>query len=162
MAERVKPVPEGHHTVTPHLVVRGGADAIEFYKKAFEAVELSRMEMPDGRIAHAEIRIGDSPVMLSDEFPEWGSQSPLSLGGCPGGVFIYVEKVDEVFDRAVAAGAEVKMAPADQFWGDRFGKVTDPFGHLWAIATRIEDLTDEEIHARAAQWHAQASAAAEG
>jgi PhnB protein len=161
MAEGVKSVPEGYHTVTPHLVIRGAAEAIEFYKRAFGAVELMRMAMPDGKVSHAEIRIGDSPVMISDEFPEWGSVSPQSLGGCPGGVFLYVDNVDEVFDRAVGAGAEVKMAVADQFWGDRFGKVVDPYGHLWAIATHVEDLTPDEISARAAQFMAQAAGGAD-
>ena len=153
----VKPVPDGYHTVTPHLVVRGCAEAIEFYSKAFGATELMRMPMPDGKIAHAEIRIGDSPVMLSDEAPDWGSLSPQSIGGCPGGVFLYVENVDAVFQQAVDAGAEVKMPVTDMFWGDRFGKVTDPFGHLWALATHTEDLTVEEIQERSAKFMAQAA-----
>ena len=157
MADGVKPVPEGYHTVTPHLVIRGAAEAIEFYKKAFGAEELMRMPMPDGKIAHAEIKIGDSILMLSEEFPEYGAVSPQSLGGCPGGVFLYVENVDALFAQAVGAGAEVKMPVADQFWGDRYGKLVDPFGHLWAIGTHVEDLTPEEIGRRAAAAMGQAA-----
>lgn len=157
MTEAVKPIPDGYHTVTPHLVVRGAADAVEFYKKAFGAEEVFRMPMPDGKLAHAEIRIGDSIIMLSDEFPEWGSKSPLTLGGCPGGLLIYVGNVDEAFARAMEAGAEVTMPVADQFWGDRYGKLADPFGHTWALATHKEDLTPEEIGQRASAWMAQAA-----
>jgi PhnB protein len=158
MTERVKAVPDGYHTLTPQLVVRGAARAIDFYKHVFGAEEVMRMTAPDGQsISHAEIRIGNSPLMLSDEFPEWGSRAPESSESQPFGLFLYVEDVDVVFERAVAAGATVKMAVADQFWGDRFGKVTDPFGHAWSIATHTEDVTSEEIEARAAAFFSQAS-----
>ncbi|MBM3774932.1 MAG: VOC family protein [Acidobacteria bacterium] len=144
----VKPVPEGFHTATPYLAVRGASAAIEFYKRAFSAQEISRMTGPDGKVAHAEIRIGDSPVMLADEAPEWGNQSPAALGGTPVNIFLYVPDVDTVYQRALDAGAQSRMAPADMFWGDRFSKITDPFGHEWGIATHIEDVAPEEMKKR--------------
>jgi PhnB protein len=144
-----RPIPEGFHTLTPHLVVRGAATAIDFYKKAFGAQEVMRMALPDGKtIGHAEIRIGDSLVFLADEFP--GCQpSPQGLGGSPVTLNLYVEDCDAVFDRAVAAGAQVRMPPADMFWGDRYGQVVDPFGHIWALATHKEDVPPDELAQRA-------------
>ena len=147
----VKAKPEGYHTVTPHLIVRGGAKALEFYRAAFGAEETVRMPGPDGRLMHAEMRIGDSVVMLSDEFPEPGSKSPQSLGGCSGGIFLYVDNVDAAFKRAVDAGCAAKMPPTDMFWGDRFARLTDPFGHAWAMATHVEDVPPEEMKRRRQQ-----------
>ena len=148
--KRVKPVPEGYHTVTPYLTVRGADRAIDFYKRAFGAKELMRMRGPDGkRIMHAEIQVGDSIVFLSDEHPEMGSRSPESLGGVPGYLYLYVDDVDGTFKRAVDAGAKALMPVADMFWGDRFGKLADPFGHEWGLSTHKEDLTPEVIGRRA-------------
>jgi PhnB protein len=143
-----KPIPEGYHTVTPYLAVDDAADAIEYYKKAFGAKERMRMKAPDGKIGHAEIEIGDSLVMLSDPFPQASTRPPKELGGTSASVFLYVEDVDAVVKQAVDSGATITMEVADQFWGDRFGTVTDPFGHLWSIATHVEDLTEEEIAER--------------
>src|SRR5437867_5578197 len=148
MAKAVKPIPDGFHTVTPALTVRGAAQAIEFYKKAFGAEEVERITGPDGRVAHAEIRIGDSILMLGDEAPQWGSLSPQSLNGTPTSFYLYVKDVDAAFKRAVDAGAQVKMPVDNMFWGDRHGSVADPFGHVWSIATRKEDLTSAEIEKR--------------
>ena len=141
---KVKPVPEGMHSVTPHLICAGAADAIEFYKKAFGAVEEARLPGPGGRIMHAMIRIGDSAVMLVDEMPEWGALGPKSLKGSPVTVHLYVENADATFERAVKAGAKVTMPLADQFWGDRYGKLVDPFGHHWSVATHVRDVSMEE------------------
>ncbi len=153
----VKSVPDGFHSVTPHLVVRGAAAAIEFYKKAFGATEVMRMTMPDGKaVGHAEIKIGDSLIMIADEFPQ--CQSPQALGGSPVTLGLYVEDCDAVFQRAVAAGAQVRMPPADMFWGDRYGQVTDPFGHIWSIATHKEDVAPEEMGRRAQAAFAQMGA----
>jgi len=127
----VKPIPDGYHTVTPYLVVKGAASAIDFYKKAFGATELMRMAGPDGRVGHAEIRIGDSPIMLADEFPEMGFKGPQSLGGSAVGILLYVKDVDTLFNQAVAAGGKVSRPVKDQFYGDRSGTLTDPFGHVW-------------------------------
>jgi uncharacterized glyoxalase superfamily protein PhnB len=135
MATQVKAIPDGYHTVTPYLAIRGAAEAIEFYQRAFGATETCRMPGPDGRLMHAEIRIGDSNVMLGDECPEMGALSPLSRGGATGGLCLYVPDVDASFGRAVGAGATVKMPPMDMFWGDRYCKVVDPFGHEWSLAT---------------------------
>lgn len=148
MAGKVAPVPEGYHTVTPSLIVTDSAKAIEFYKRAFGAEELYRMAMPDGRVMHAEIAIGNSRIMMSDEFPDMGMRSPQSLGGTHGGMHIYVENVDAAFQRAIDAGATVQMPPADMFWGDRYAKVGDPFGHSWGLATHQEDLSPEEMTRR--------------
>ena len=141
MAGKLKAVPEGMHTITPHLIVRDGAKAIEFYKKAFGA-EVKRIhQTPDGRVTHAELKIGDSRLMLGDEFPGMGScQSPQTLGGTTATINIYTENVDQLFDRAVAAGATVTIPLAKQFWGDRCGQVKDPFGHAWALGQEIEDV----------------------
>jgi len=148
MASKVNPIPEGYHTATPYLIVKDAARAIEFYKKAFGAIELMRMTQQDGRIGHAEIKIGDSPIMLADEFPEMGARSPAALGGSPVSVLLYVQDVDAVFNQAVAAGAKVTRPVKDQFYGDRSGGVTDPFGHQWHIATHKEDVTPEEMKRR--------------
>ena len=149
-AQVVRPIPEGYHTLNPTLVVRNGAEAIEFYKRAFGAQELGRMTSPDGKaIWHAELQIGDSRLMLSDEFPEMSdSHSPKTLGGTASSIHLYVEDADAVFQRAVDAGAAVSMPLMDAFWGDRYGKVTDPFGHSWGIATRKEEVSEEEMHRR--------------
>ena len=146
----VQPIPEGMRTVTPHLICEGAADAIEFYKKAFDAVENGRMPSPDGRIMHAQIRIGDSVVMLVDAFPEMGGVGPKALNGSPVTIHLYVEDADKVFDQAVAAGATVRMPPADMFWGDRYGQIVDPFGHVWSIATHKHDYTPEQMQANMA------------
>ena len=143
----VKPVPEGYHTVTPYLIVKGAARAIDFYKQAFGATEMFRMAGPDGKIGHAEIKIGDSPIMLADETAE--HRGPESLGGTPITLMIYVEDVDRVFNQAVSAGAKVQRPVADQFYGDRTGGVTDPFGHIWYIATHKEDVAPDEMMERA-------------
>jgi len=151
MAKTVKAIPEGYRSVTPHLVVRGAARAIEFYKRAFGAEEAMRIPSRDGqKVMHAELRIGDSLVFLNDEFPEMGARAPESLGGTPVTLHLYVQDADAVFARAVAAGARPLMPLQDMFWGDRYGKVADPFGHEWAIATHKEDLTPEEIGKRVA------------
>ena len=147
MASRIKEIPKGFHSVTPYLTVTDSARAIDFYKRAFGAEELYRVDGPDGKVAHAEIRIGDSIVMLSDEMPGW-SRSPQSLGGTPVNIFLYVKDVDGVFNRAVAAGAKVAMPVSDMFWGDRYGQVTDPFGHSWSLATHKEDVPLEELRER--------------
>ncbi len=144
-----KPVPDGYHTVTPYLTVENAADAIEFYKRAFGAEETVRMGAPDGSIGHAELQIGDSKVMLSDPFPQSTVRPPTERGGPTASVFLYVEDVDAAFKRAVDAGATVEMALEDMFWGDRFGTVTDPFGHVWSMATHVEDVSPEEIEERA-------------
>lgn len=150
MTGRVKPIPEGYHTATPYLIVRDAARAIEFYKKAFGATELMRMADPSGKVMHAEIRIGNSPIMLADEVPEMGARGPESLGGSPVSILLYVEDVDALFSQAVAAGAKVQRPVKDQFYGDRSGGVTDPFGHVWYIATHKEDVSPEEMRKRAA------------
>ncbi len=153
----VTPIPEGYHTVTPYLVVDGAAEAIEFYKRAFGAQELFRMASPDGQaVWHAEIQIGDSRLMLGDEFPEMGDyRAPKSLGGTTASLHIYVEDADAAFQRAVEAGATVSMPLEDAFWGDRYGKVTDPFGHQWGIATRQEEVSEEEMQRRAQAFACQ-------
>ena len=146
------PIPEGHHTITPHLVIKGASEAIEFYKRAFGAEELSRMPFPgpDGQVklGHADLRIGDSRLFLADEFPEQGATGPS--GSSPVTIHMYVTDADAVFDRAVKAGATAQMPPADMFWGDRYARVVDPFGHHWSIATHLEDLTPEQMQQRMA------------
>lgn len=141
----VKAIPDGYHTLTPYMTVRDAARAIEFYKQAFGAVEKGVMKGPDGKVMHAELRIGDSLFMLADEFPQYGSLSPLSTGGSGMGLHIYVEDVDSAFDRAVKAGAKTEMPVTDMFWGDRYGKLADPFGHKWSIATHKRDMSREEM-----------------
>lgn len=144
----VQPIPEGYNTVSPYLAVDDAERAIEYYKKAFGAEETVRMNAPDGRIGHAELKIGDSHIMLSDPFPQSSTKPPTELGGTSVSIFMYVEDVDAVVQKAVDQGATVTMEVEDQFWGDRFGSITDPFGHNWSIATHIEDLTPEEIEER--------------
>ena len=148
---QVKPIPEGMHTVTPLLVCAGAADAIGFYVKAFGAIELGRMPGPDGKLMHAQVKIGDSILMLVDEMPEWGALGPKALKGTPVTIHLSVTDVDAAFAQAVAAGATAKMPPAEMFWGDRYGQVEDPFGHKWSLATHTRDLTDAQIKEGMAQ-----------
>jgi PhnB protein len=158
---KVSPIPAGYHTVTPYVIVKGASDAIEYYKTAFGATEKYRMSGPDGRVGHAELLIGNSHVMLADECPAMGAFAPKPEGGIPMSLCLYVEDVDTVFNRAVAAGATVKKAVMDMPYGDRSGTLVDPFGHVWTIATHIEDLTHEEINARMQAWMKKPSAALE-
>ena len=151
MAGKVNPIPEGYRTITPYLVIKGAGEAIDFYVKAFGAVEVVRMPGPGGSVMHGEVRIGDSMLMLSDEFPDWGQLGPISRGGAAGSGMLYVDDCDAAFKRAVEAGCTAKMPPTDEFWGDRFAKVADPFGHEWAIATHVEDVTPEEMQRRMAE-----------
>ncbi len=146
----VKPIPEGYHAVSPALTIDGATEAIDFYKRAFGATERLRMPGPEGQIAHAELEIGDSVVMLSDPFPQSTVKPPSQLGGTSVGIFVYVEDVDAVFQQAVNAGATATMPVEDMFWGDRFGQVADPFGHTWQIATHKEDVSPEELAERGA------------
>jgi PhnB protein len=145
MPTAVKPIPDGMHSLTPHLVCAGAGDAIEFYKKAFNAVELMRLPGPGGKLMHAAVRIGDSMLMLVDESPEWGALGPKSLKGSPVTIHLQVANVDEVVERAVAAGAKVTMPVADAFWGDRYGQLEDPFGHHWSVATHVRDMSPQQI-----------------
>jgi PhnB protein len=145
----VKRIPDGYHTATPYLICGGAAKALDFYKKAFGAKERMRHEM-GGRVGHAEIEIGDSVIMLADEFPEMGAKGPHTIGGSPVGICLYVENADAVFQRAIAAGAKEERPLKDQFYGDRSGSLIDPFGHKWTIATHIEDVTPEEMQKRMA------------
>jgi PhnB protein len=150
MTDNVKPIPDGYHTVTPYLTIKNAAAALDFYKQAFGAEECFRMTDPQGKIGHAEIRIGDSSIMLCDEFPEMGGTSPDTLGGSPVMIHLYVEQVDALVDRAVKAGGRLERPVADQFYGDRAGMVVDPFGHKWWIATHVEEVAPDEIKKRAA------------
>lgn len=154
MANTVKAIPEGSEGATPYLSIKGAADAIEFYKKAFGATETMRMAGPDGRIAHAEIKIGKARIMLADEHPEIRFLSPRTLGGSPVTIHIYVEDIDALAAQAEAAGAKVVRAVADQFYGDRTGQFEDPFGHVWHFATHKEDISKEEMQKRAAAFSA--------
>jgi PhnB protein len=147
-----KPIPEGYRAITPYLIVQGAAQAIDFYKHCFGAIETVRMPDPKGKIGHAEIKIGDSMVMLADEHPEMGYRGPHSLGGSSVSILLYIDEVDAVFERAVKAGATVMRPLADQFYGDRSGTLQDPFGHLWTIATHIEDVAPEEMKRRMQTW----------
>jgi PhnB protein len=151
----LKSPPAGYHSVTPSIIVRGASEAIDFYKRAFGAEEVGRMPGPDGKIMHAEIRIGDSLLMLSDENPQWGALSPLSTNGLSSSLHIYVDDADAAFERALRAGATVRYPIEDAFWGDRYGKVTDPFGHEWGIATRMKELSSDEVRRAAEAWMAQ-------
>jgi PhnB protein len=148
MPTKAKPIPVGYHSVTPYLTVNDAARAIDFYKRAFGAKEVMRMDGPPGKIAHAELDIGDSKLMLSDEMPGGSTRSPQSVGGTTASVFLYVEDVDSVYKQAVSAGAKAEMPPSDMFWGDRFGKLIDPFGHSWSLATHIEDVAPDEMARR--------------
>ncbi len=157
MSEKVKSVPDGYHSLTPYLIVNDAARAIEFYKEVFGAAEIMRLDAPGGKVGHAELKIGDSIMMLSDECEETGQRNPQTLGGTPVGLMLYVEDVDTVVGRAVSAGAKLVRPVADQFYGDRMGGVEDPFGHSWYVATHVEDVPPEEMERRVAAMH-QASA----
>lgn len=149
MAGKVKAVPEGTHTITAHLSVREASKAVEFYEKAFGAQLRALHKTPDGKVMHASLKIGDSSLLLADEFPGAGCPSPQTLGGSPVVLNIYVEDVDKLFNQAVAAGAKVTMPLANQFWGDRYGQIVDPFGHTWALGSHVEDVAPEELERRA-------------
>jgi uncharacterized glyoxalase superfamily protein PhnB len=152
MTATTKPIPEGFHAVTPHLVVRGAVEAIDYYKRAFGAVERFRMAGPDGKsIMHAELVIGDSIIFLCDEMPDMDCRSPAALQGTPVSIHLYVDDADAVFSRAVSAGGRVTMPLQDMFWGDRFGEIEDPYGHRWSIASHVEDVPPEEIERRGAE-----------
>jgi PhnB protein len=155
MANPVKPIPDFYRAATPYLVVRGAAKAIDFYKQAFGATEYLRMPGPNGTVMHAEVRIGSAPIMLTEEMPQWGAKSPEAFGGSPVFILIYVENVDAVFAQAVAAGAKVMRPVQDQFYGDRAGTLTDPFGHSWTIATHKEDVPHDQLEKRAAAMRAE-------
>ena len=148
MAKQVNPIPTGYHAATPYLTLNDSARAIDFYKRAFNAQEVMRMAAPNGKIGHAEIRIGDSVIMLGDEMPGSTTRSPQSLGGTASGIFLYVDNADVVFNQAVAAGAQVEAPLENMFWGDRYGRLKDPFGHSWSVATHIEDVAPEEMSKR--------------
>jgi len=149
MAKAVTPVPEGFHTVTPHLVIKGAAAAIDFYKRAFGAEVVARMDGPGGTVGHAELKIGDSIIFLADEFPGGPTKSPQTLGGTTASLHLYVPDVDATFQQAISAGGRESMPVTDMFWGDRFGQLHDPFGHSWSVATRKEILTPQETEQRA-------------
>jgi len=157
--KKVAPIPAGYYTLTPYLVCRGAAKAIEFYKKAFDAKEKVRMPAPDGSIAHAELKIGNSVVMLGDENPAMGQTAPETVGGTATGLFIYTANVDKAYAKAIAAGAKAEQPPTDMFWGDRYAKLSDPFGHKWSMATHIEDMSPKEMAKRGAEAMAQMAAA---
>jgi uncharacterized glyoxalase superfamily protein PhnB len=144
---RVQPIPPGMHSLTPHLVCHSGVDALLFYVKAFNAVEVARLTGPDGRLMHADIRIGDSHLMLVDEYPEQGMLGPYALKGSPVTIHLYVEDVDAAMAQAAEAGARITMPAADMFWGDRYGRLEDPFGHQWSVATHVRDVSQQEIDA---------------
>jgi PhnB protein len=154
----VSAIPAGYHSITPYITVVGVPKAIEFYKAAFGATEGVRLDMPDGSVAHAELKIGDSHLMLGEENPAWGNKSPHTLGGTPAGAMLYMEDCDAVFARAVELGATVIMPVSDQFYGDRCGTINCPFGHKWTIATHIEDLTQEQMKQRMDEWVASQGA----
>lgn len=157
MPNQVQPIPKGYHSVTPYLVVNDAKRAMDYYQRAFGAREIMRMDGPAGKIAHAELRIGDSVIMLSDEMPGAGCRAPSSVGGSTAGIFLYVENVDTVFKQAVSAGAKADTPPADMFWGDRYGKLTDPFGHSWSLATHKEDVAPAEMAKRTKEAMAKMS-----
>ena len=160
MAKRVQAVPKGYHTVTPSLVVNGAAKAIDFYKRALEAQEVSRFPSPDGKtLMHAELKIGDSTIMLGDEMPDQGGRGPKSIGGTPVAFFVYKENVDDAWKKAIAAGGKPVMELTDQFWGDRSGCFEDPFGHKWWLAQHIKDMTPEEMKSAAEEFFSHAAQA---
>jgi PhnB protein len=151
-------IPKGYHTATPYMTVRDAAGAIEFYKRAFGAANPVRMDGPDGKVMHAELIIGDSHIMMGEENPQMGMPAPPTVGGSASGIMLYVPNVDQVFARAVAAGAKVEMPVADQFWGDRYGKLVDPYGHKWSVATHVEDMTQKEMARRGDEFMKQFAA----
>ena len=155
VGSKVKAVPKGYHTLTPGLTVKDAAKAIDFYKKAFNAVERSRMAGPDGRVMHAELEIGDSLIMIGEEMPERGVRGPKSIGGSGVSLNLYLNDADATFKQAVDAGAKALQPVALMFWGDRYGKVEDPYGHVWGLCTRVEDLSPEEIDRRGQEWMSQ-------
>lgn len=157
MPGQVRPIPQGFRAVTPYLTLNDAARAIDFYKRAFGAQELSRMEAPGGKIGHAEIKIGDSIIMLADEMPNTSVRSPLSLNGTTGGIYLYVENADAIFNQAVSAGAHVEAPLTDMFWGDRYGRLKDPFGHSWSVATHKEDVAPAEMSKRMQEFAARMS-----
>ncbi len=159
MAKNVKAVPTGLHTLTPHLVVRDAARALDFYRQAFGAEIKGIHHTPDGKVMHAEIKIGDSMVFLADEFPGGSCKSPQTLGGTSFTLNMYTENVDQLFNRAVSAGAERIMPPANQFWGDRYGQVKDPFGYVWALSQHVEDVSEEELERRGREFYEQMTTA---
>ena len=150
MSTTVKAIPDGYHAVTPYLIIKGAANALEYYKQAFGATELFRMAQPDGRIGHAEIQIGDSRIMLADEYPEMTYVSPTTLGGSSVNIMLYVDDVDSIFNQAIAAGGTEQRPLEDKFYGDRVGSLVDPFGHVWHVGTHKEDVTPEEMEKRMA------------
>jgi PhnB protein len=160
--KKVKAIPYGYHVVTPYLTVRDAAQAIEFYKKAFGAEERVRMPGPDGKIMHAELRLGDSVIMLGEENLAMSSPSPASLGGTASGIMIYCEDVDQAFDRALRSGAKAIMPPADMFWGDRYGQLVDPFGHKWSIGTHVKDMSPDEMKKAQDAWMKEQAHAKKG
>jgi PhnB protein len=151
----VKPIPEGFHTITPSLIVRNGAEAIDFYKRALGAQERMRMPTPDGKVSHAELQIGDSIIFLSEEMPNMGGKSPQTVGTYTGGLYLYVQDVDSAFKKAVTAGGKTTMPVSDMFWGDRMGQFTDPYGHVWSISTHVKDLSEREVEEGAKKFYAQ-------
>jgi PhnB protein len=161
MSNPVRAIPEGYHSVTPYLTCNNAARAIEFYKSVFGASEIMRMGAPDGKIGHAELKIGDSHVFLSDEFPGMNS-APMPGVKSACGIFLYLENVDAAFDRAVSGGATVDMPLMNQFWGDRYGKITDPFGHQWGLSQHVEDVAPDEMKRRSEEWRANMAKAAAG
>lgn len=146
---KVKPIPDGYHSVTPYLIIDGASDAIDFYAQVFDATERMRMAMPDNKVGHAELELGDAVIMLADEFPDMDIKGPTTLGGSPVNIHLYVEDVDATFERAVAAGADVLQPLEDKFYGDRAAQLRDPFGHIWSIATHTEDVPPDEMAKRA-------------
>jgi len=148
-SKKAKPVPEAYHAITPYLSLRNASRAIEFYKKAFGATELMRFALPNGHVGHAELKIGDSIIMLADEHPEMGTRSPETVGGTPTALMLYVDNVDKVVDRAVTEGARIDRPVEDKFYGDRLGTLTDPFGHVWHVSTHVEDVPPDELKRRA-------------
>jgi len=155
MKKSTQPIPEGFHTITPSLTVRNAAQAIDFYKKALGAEERMRMAGPDGKITHAELKIGNSIIFMNDENPAWGCKSPQSLGGSASGFYLYVEDVDQAMKRAIAAGGTSTMPVTDMFWGDRMGNFTDPYGFTWTLSTHTQDMTEQEMEEGAKQFYAQ-------
>ena len=155
---QVRPIPEDMHTLTPHLVCANALEAIQYYKRALGAIDGGTMLTPDGKLMHAQIRIGDSALMLMEENKDWGALGPKTLGGSPVTIHLYVKDVDAVYAKAVAEGGTAKMEPADMFWGDRYGVLIDPFGHTWSIATHVKDATPEEMQAAAAKMCSETAA----